>query len=140
MKKNKMTVFISLLIPMVSFACSLFPRAALLTPTPENEPNFVPITDPLVIDPDSLPDGQAGEMYEITIVISQNVTPVGDMWIKEGELPVGLEFVFLNGEDSAMISGVPQETGTFNFTINVWCFGTMVTGQTLVKEYQIVVN
>jgi len=140
MKNNKVTLFVLLLLPVVSFACSLFTKTPIATPTQETNPDFESVTVPLVIDPASLPEAQAGVIYEIQIHITQNVTPVGDMLIKEGALPAGLEFVFLEGEDAAKISGIPQETGTFNITIDVWCFGTMVSGQTLEKEYQIVVN
>ena len=140
MKNNKLPSFVLLLLPMASLACSLFTRAPIATPTQETNPNFESVTVPLEIEPASLPEAQAGVIYEIEMHITQNVTPVGEMLIKEGALPAGLEFVFLEGEDAAKISGIPQEAGTFNITIDVWCFGTMVSGQTLEKEYQIVVN
>jgi len=140
MKNKKVTLFVLLLLPMVSVACSLLPEAPIATPTQETKPNFKSVPDPLMIEPASLPEAQAGVMYESEIHITQNVTPVGDMWIKEGALPVGLEFVFQEGTDAAKISGIPQETGIFSITIYAWCFGTMVSGQTLEKEYQIVVN
>lgn len=93
-----------------------------------------------MIEPAILPEAQAGVMYEVELHITQNVTPVGDMQIKAGALPVGLEFAFLTGQDAAKISGIPQETGAFTMTLYAWCFGTMVSGQTLEKEYQIVVK
>lgn len=140
MKNKKATLLVFLLLLMVSVACSSLTGAPIATPTPETNPYIGTVPDPLVIEPASLPEAQAGVMYEIEIHITQNVTPVGDMWIKEGALPAGLEFVFLKDKDAAKISGVPQEAGTFDITIYPWCFGTMVSGQTLEKEYQIVVN
>jgi hypothetical protein len=87
-----------------------------------------------------LPNAQLGVKYETEIQITQNVTPVGDMKIKQGALPAGLELEFMNGEDAAKISGIPDETGTFTVTLYAWCYGTMVSGQTVEKEYQIVVE
>ena len=48
--------------------------------------------------------------------------------------------MFVDGEDGAKVSGVPEETGTFTFTVFFSCFGTMVSGQTGEKEYTIVVE
>ncbi|MCB9421046.1 MAG: hypothetical protein H6667_14685 [Ardenticatenaceae bacterium] len=138
MKKNRVTAFILLWLPILSSACSLFIKAPTATPTPEMI--FEPVTTPLVIEPPALPAAQAGVMYEVELHITQNVTPVSDMLIKDGAPPDGLEFVFLEGEDAATISGIPQETGSFHITVTVWCFGTMVSGQTLEKEYEIIVN
>ncbi len=138
MKNSKVTLFMLLLLAMVSFGCSA--KTPIATPKQEASPTFESVTVPLVIEPASLPEAQVGVPYEIEIHIIQNVTPVGDMFIEKGSLPAGLEFVFLEGEDTAKISGIPQETGTFNITIYAWCFGTMVSGQTLEKEYHIVVN
>ena len=140
MKNKNVTLLVLLLFLMVSVACSLFTKAPVASPTQETDPNFEPMRDPLVIEPAALPEAQAGVMYEVEIHVTQNATPVGDMWIKDGELPAGLEFVFLNNKDAAKISGIPQEAGTFKITIYGWCFGTMVSGQTLEKEYQLVVN
>jgi len=139
MKKNRVTAFVLLFLPILSFACSLL-KAPVATTTPEIILTFKPVTDPLVIEPASLPEAQAGVVYDIELHVTQNVTPVADMWIKDGSLPEGLEFVFLKGENAATISGIPQGTGIFSITIYVGCFGTMVSGQTLEKKYQIVVN
>ena len=140
MKNKKVPLFVLLLLPLVSVACSLLLEAPIATPTQETKPHIKSLPDPLMIEPASLPEAQVGVMYESEIHITQNVTPVGDMWIKEGALPVGLEFVFQKGQDAAKISGIPQETGIFSITLYAWCFGTMVSGQTLQKEYQMVVN
>lgn len=46
------------------------------------------------------------------------------------------------GSNSACAGAIydSQEIGTFKITIYAWCFGTMVSGQTLEKEYHIVVS
>jgi len=60
--------------------------------------------------------------------------------LSEGALPTGLELVFIEGEDSFSIRGVPEEAGSFTFTVFVSCFGTMVSGQTAQVEYTILVE
>ena len=141
MKTEKRKIIsVLLLLPVLSLACSALTRSLSATSTPEPEPTFEPVTTPLLITPESLPKGQVGAMYEIKMQITQNVTPVGDMIIQDGELPAGLEFVFLDGEDAAQIIGVPKDAGVFEFTVYVWCYGTQVSGQTLEKKYQIVVK
>jgi len=140
--EKRKIIYALLLLPVLSLACSALTRSLSATSTPEPEPDFEfePVTTPLLITPESLPEAQAGMMYEVKIQITQNVTPVGDMIIQEGELPAGLEFVFLDGEDAAQIIGVPKDAGVFEFTVYVWCYGTQVSGQTLEKKYQIVVT
>lgn len=140
MKRYRSSIpFIVLILAMVSVACSLFTRGIQETQeTPE--PNFEPVTDQLVIEPAALPEAQLGEPYEVRIIITENVTPVGDMAITNGALPEGLEVVFTEGEDSATISGIPKEAGTFTVALYIWCYGTQVSGQTLEKEYTLVVK
>jgi hypothetical protein len=140
MKEKKLSIFVILLLLTVfSFACSLFPRGSQPTPEPTPYWDTTP-AGPLMIEPASLPDAQKGVMYDAEIHITQNVTPVGDISIKDGTLPAGLELVYIDGETTAKVSGVPEETGTFSFTIDIWCYGTMMPGQTLEKDYQIVVR
>jgi len=127
-----------LLALVVSPACIMFTGSA--TATPPAQPDFEPLRDALVIEPAALPAARKGDVYAAEIHITKNVTPVGDMLIKTGQLPAGLQFVFLKGKDAAQISGIPEEAGTFTFTLYVWCYGTMVSGQTLEKEYKIVVD
>jgi hypothetical protein len=138
--KNKKSfhLVMALLALMVSFACSLFTRAEA---TPTSDPYIFPeVTTPIKIEPESLPNAQTGVEYEVEIRVSNNVTPVNNVFLSNGTLPAGLELAFVEGEDSAMISGTPEEAGTFNFTVFVSCVGTMVAGQTLEKEYTIVVE
>lgn len=97
--------------------------------------------DPLEFEPDTLPASQLGAPYEAKIRITQNITPAGGISITKGDLPDGLEFVRIAGEDAVKISGTPEETGTFTFTVSVWCYGTNSnSGQTGEKEYNIVVE
>ena len=140
-KINKSSILaVVSLISIVSFACSLFTPFTRAEATPTFNYIFTPSTISLKIEPDSLPNAQTGVEYEVEIRVSDYVTPVDGMSISSGTLPAGLELVFVDGEDGAKISGVPEETGTFTFTVSVWCKATMVTGQSAEKEYAIVVE
>ena len=94
----------------------------------------------LTFSPDELPGALIGEMYEVTITVSESVTPIGDISIAEGDLPPGLEFVFEGGSDTALIRGTPEIEGAFHFSVSAWCFGTSIDGQTGEQEYVIVVE
>ena len=141
MKSNRSFMFLSVLLTaIVSVSCLLVSRAKA-RPTPdEPEPTFAPVTTPLKIEPESLPNGQTGVAYEVELRVSDNVTPVYDVSISSGALPAGLELIFEDGIDGAKITGTPDETGSFTFIISVSCFGTQVSGQTAEKEYQIIVE
>jgi hypothetical protein len=128
------------MVLMVSLSCSLFTgRRTVATPTADPY-IFKPVTTPLKIEPDSLPNAQTGVEYEVEIRVSDNVTPISEMGISKGKLPAGLKFIFEHGGEGAKISGVPEETGTFTFMVFVSCFGTMVSGQAGEKEYTIIVE
>jgi hypothetical protein len=140
--KNKSLIFLSavLLIALVSMSCRLFSRLNS-TPQPENDGQyFGPTGGPLNFEPEFLHAAQESVKYEEKVLVTGNNTPVGDFFLSEGALPPGLELVFLDGEDAALISGIPEETGTFVFTVSVWCFGTQVSGQAGEKEYRLVVE
>jgi hypothetical protein len=102
--------------------------------------DFGPTPGALTFAPDILPTARVGEMYEAGLRITENVTPVGEFSISEGTLPPGLELEFVEGEDAALIRGIPEEPGSSSFTVSVWCFGTQVSGQTGEKEYTLVVE
>jgi len=138
--KHRSLRILSAAIVMMSLACSVFTRFTGVTATPTFNYIFTPSTIPLKIEPDSLPNAQTGVEYEVEIRVSDNVTPVNIVAISSGTLPAGLELVFVDHVNGAKISGVPQETGTFTFTIGVGCFSTMVIGQTAEKEYVIIVE
>lgn len=122
---------------LASLACKALTPAAV-TPTPDYI--FPEVTTPLVIEPGSLPTGELGADYEVQFLVRDNVTPISSVILSEGALPTGLELVFMEGEDSFSIRGVPEEAGSFTFTVFVSCFGTMVSGQTAQVEYTILVE
>jgi hypothetical protein len=124
--KNTSVLCAVLLIVFASISCKW--------PGPATE---VPM---LKIDPDSLLDAQTGVAYEAEIRVSQNVTPVGDIYISSGALPAGLTLSHERGEVRAAITGSPTNSGTFTFTIRVDCLGTMRNGQDGEKEYVLVVK
>jgi len=96
---------------------------------------------PLKIDPDSLLDAQTGVAYEAEIRVSQNVTPVHEIYISSGALPAGLTLTREEGQAAvATITGIPTESGTFTFKIRVTCLGTMRNGQEGEKEYILLVK
>jgi hypothetical protein len=139
--KRKTLLILSaiLLVAFVSMSCRLF-VGGTTTRQPEDREDFGPTGGPLNFVPESLPAAQVGMTYEEEIRVTGNNTPVGDFALSEGALPAGLELVFVEGENAATISGIPEETGAFMFTVSVWCFGTQVSGQTGEKEYSIVVE
>jgi hypothetical protein len=95
----------------------------------------------LEFSPATLPDAQVGQPYSATITVSQAATPVGGAGIQDGALPAGLDFALGQEHDNTIrISGTPTATGTFRFTVSVWCYGTNVSGQTGTHEYTLVVK
>ena len=87
--------------------------------------------------PNAMPRGQVGVFYFVIIKITNNQTPAGEFTISQGDLPKGLIFKRLTGQDAVLISGTPQEPGAFHFVLNVWCYGTNHSGQTGTKDYVI---
>lgn len=138
MKHRPLRIFL-LAVSLASMSLACFPFTPV-DATPTSDYIFTPSTTPLKIEPDSLPDAQTGVEYEVEIRVSDNVTPLNSVSISNGTLPAGLELVFVDGGDGAKISGIPEETGTFTFTVFVTCKGTMVFGQQGEKEYEIVVD
>jgi hypothetical protein len=125
--KNKQLVMFSttLLIVVASLSCML----------------FSPSSGALTFEPGRMPDAQVSVGYEAKIHVTQNRTAVGDFSLAKGALPAGLELIKVEGEeDTAKISGVPTQAGTFTFTVSVWCYGTNVSGQTGEMEYRIIVE
>lgn len=118
-------------------ACNAFLES---TPAPTPEPVEYVIRPLLEIGPDTLPEAEAGMPYEVLIQVSKNETPVNGVDISQGGLPHGLEIKFEDGSNSALISGIPQESGTYHFTVHVWCVGTNTGGQMGDKEYTLVIK
>ena len=121
-KRNFFLILASLVILLSTIFC-------ILTPRPELE-----------FKPDQLPEVQVGQPYQVNILISGNVTPVGNYSISEGALPPGLTLVMDKTLRIGRISGTPTQAGTFKFTVSVWCLGTNVNGQTGEKQYTLVVG
>jgi hypothetical protein len=140
-KKVKSSILaVVLLVSVATFACSVFNGFIPAKATPTSDYIFTPSLIPLKIEPDFLPNAQTGVEYEVELHVRDNVTPVSSVFISSGTLPAGLELIFVDGEDGAKISGTPEETGTFTFAVFVACKGTMVNGQTLEKDFTIVVQ
>ena len=91
----------------------------------------------LVFDPLELPAAQVGVAYEVTITVSQDVTPVYWMELTDGALPDGLTFEYHENDSFAKIVGTPTSAGTFKFSVGAACRGTSINGQTGHKEYVI---
>ena len=94
----------------------------------------------LAFTPTQLPQASSGQPYQVTIVVSGNRTPVFQMNVADGKLPLGLIFTYQENDSSATISGTPQETGQFDFTVSASCLGTNVSGQTGQQVYTLTVK
>jgi putative Ig domain-containing protein len=90
--------------------------------------------------PSEIQPALVGQPYLAAISVERNETPVGDMWVSSGALPPGLELTFEDGTDTGEIAGTPTLEGSYTFTVEVWCFGTNVGGQTGSASYTLVVN
>ena len=123
MHKNSIRLTLAGLVVLLSTTfCNLTPRPAL---------QFLP---------DQMPEARTGFPYEVEILISGNATPVGNYSISSGALPPGLELIMDEQLHIARISGTPTQTGSYKFTVSVWCYGTNVSGQTGDKQYTLVVG
>jgi hypothetical protein len=66
---------------------------------------------------------------------------VGGASVQDGALPAGLDLTLtMEPADTIQISGTPTVSGTFSFTISVWCRGTNVSGQAATQQYVLVVK
>ena len=101
----------------------------ILTPRPSLE-----------FKPDQMPAARVGQPFQTDILVTGNVTPVGFFSITDGTLPPGLKLVSERGKQTGRISGTPSQTGTYTFTVSVYCLGTNVAGQTGEMQYKIVVG
>ena len=69
--------------------------------------------DPLTIRVDGLPNGFAGQRYELHLLAHGGGAPY--TWeITDGKLPAGVDF-----HSDGVLHGVPTEVGTFDFTVTV---------------------
>ena len=96
---------------------------------------------PLEFSPATLSDAQVGSPYSATITVGQAATPVGGASVQDGALPAGLDLALAKEPiNTIQISGTPTVSGTFTFTVSVWCYGTNVSGQTATQAYTLVVK
>jgi hypothetical protein len=94
---------------------------------------------PLSFEPAELPSGIVGLPYAATVTITGNETPVGDIYVADGELPPGLrlEFAGRGTGSTAQFTGTPTASGSYEVTIAAWCLGTNESGQTGDRKYTI---
>ena len=96
---------------------------------------------PLGFSPDRLENGTVGQSYQAVIAVTNNETPVGDMYVSSGSLPPGMTLNFTRGSSaSGTLSGTPTTAGTYVFAMSAWCLGTNVSGQSGEQSYSLVVN
>jgi len=119
----------SFLIMLGGLAVFLSTTFCIITPRPA-----------LQFLPEKLPDARVGQSFKVEIVISGNVTPVGNYSISAGALPPGLDLIWDEQNRTGKLTGIPAQAGTYQFTVSVWCLGTNVGGQTGDKRYSLVVG
>lgn len=95
---------------------------------------------PLRFSPNQLPDAQTGEVYDVSLQVSRNSTPVSRIDIVDGKLPPGLTLSHQSRQNAAVISGVPVAAGGYHFTVRALCLGTQVSGQSSQQAYTLVVK
>ncbi|WP_270730374.1 putative Ig domain-containing protein [Shimia sp. Alg240-R146] len=88
-----------------------------------------PVDGLIELLPETIPGASYGVSYSVTLSTEGGVAPyTGTM---SGDLPQGITFDSPTGK----ISGIPEETGTFDFSVTV----TDVHGNTGTRSYQLVV-
>lgn len=119
----------SLLLTLACLAIFLSTTFCILTPRPA-----------LQFKPDTLPPIWVDQPYQVDILVTGNVTPVGNYSVTDGALPPGLTLVMNQNLRIGRISGTPTQPGTYKFTVSVWCLGTNVSGQTGDVQYTLLVS
>jgi len=100
----------------------------------------ISVRPPLIFSPHELPEAQVGELYEVTITVANNETPVFLMSVDSEALPSDLSFTYEDNQSFARITGVPEEAGTYEFSVYAYCHGTNVSGQSGEQRYELVVT
>ena len=121
-----------MIYPTVQVSLLLF--VAILACGPDAE------RPPLEFSPIELPDARVGQLYEVTITVSGNETPVFNMLVANADLPPGLTLQYDEHENKARIKGVPNEAGEFEFVVSAYCRATSRTGQTGEQRYKLLVK
>jgi hypothetical protein len=94
----------------------------------------------LAFSPLEFPEALLGQPYEATITVSGNETPVFLISINSEGLPPGLTLHYEKDTSTAIIKGVPEKVGEFEFTVLASCYGTNISGQTGEQRYLFVVK
>ncbi|WP_165929256.1 putative Ig domain-containing protein [Shimia isoporae] len=90
----------------------------------------VPVSGLFDFEPTTIPEGTYGLSYDVTFSTTGGVPPfTGSI---TGALPAGITFA----PETGNLSGVPEETGSFNFTLDV----TDTYGNTGSRAYTLIVN
>ena len=94
----------------------------------------------LTFEPNSLQPGKQGVFYSRKIKILDAQTPIMSAGFEGGRLPAGLELKTTEeASDVVLLSGVPSESGEFEFELGASCYGTMYPGQTGQQKYKLVI-
>jgi hypothetical protein len=95
----------------------------------------------LDFSPDRLPNASVGQPFQAIIQVTNNDTPVGDMYVSSGTLPPGMTLNFeRNSASAGSLAGTPTTAGTYVLTVSAWCLGTNVSGQSGQQSYSLVVS
>jgi len=139
---KKITVLLILVVLATASLSCRFATSMFTNQTQEPTPDyhFEPVTDELVFSPDTLPEGQVGEEYEVVITLTGQRTPAFEIGAPDNSLPFGLEGTFDQDKQTYTIEGIPLEDGTFDLAVSAVCYGTQVSGQTGEKDYQLVIK
>lgn len=89
----------------------------------------------LEFQPVTLLDAVVGVSYSAKIEIVHGQTPIGDVYVKDDNLPKGLQIVHEKWASEATIVGELKEVGNFNFTLGAWSYGTQCPGQQGIQQY-----
>jgi hypothetical protein len=94
----------------------------------------------LDFSPRELPDAQVGQSYEVIITVSRSETPVSRISVDSAELPPGLTLLHEEGVSTAVVRGVPERAGEYEFTVHANCYSTNVVGQAGEQRYTLLVK
>jgi len=134
------------LLPLLASLLILLPACAPSTPLPSTPtrnrtpipwPTLDPNRPDVAFSPTELPEAVLGQPYEVTLTVTRNETPVGNIAVDDGELPPGLALTYEDRATSATIAGTPTEAGEFEFRLGAWCLGTSVSGQEGYQTYTL---
>ena len=93
----------------------------------------------LIFSPSELKNAILGQTYEVTITISNNNTPVSDIYGNASELPPGLTLNYEEPSSTAVLSGIPEIAGEYEFIIRARCYSTRKTGRYGEHIYRLLV-